>query len=193
MNTHAGQELATILASQPFHLMNEEDKPNAAGIPNLNHVLRPALAGTKKPFPAHPNWTCDVVFTLAGVRIWMESKYSQTHNGGNRPQWSFKDGNGSFRKHLGLLKSAHSSAIHDVVDRLPTLDRSGVTDRIAFLMVAFDSPRFPIDGAIQKFVQLGGLQAWEHDVVYTQPDPRDKAKLESARIQVLYWERPVIA
>ena len=55
---------------------------------------------------------------------------------------------------------ALADAIRDVRDRLPTLDGNSNPARIAFLMVAYDSPRLPIDGAIQRFVQLGRLASW---------------------------------
>jgi hypothetical protein len=193
MNTHTGRRLKAILVGQPLHLMYEEDKKSPYTATNLDPLLRLHLNGTKRAYPAKPRATCDVVFTLDYERIWMECKLVVTHNGGSRHEWRFEDPNINFEKHLGLRESKHHSAIRDIRDRLPTLDGTAHADRIGFLLVTFDSPRLPIDEAIQKFVQRGGLSSWIHDVILSQDDPRDKAKPESARIQILYWERPVRA
>ncbi len=192
MNSHSGPRLAGILAGRPFHLMYEEDKRGVAPVINLNPLLRGELAGRKAAYPAIPRGTCDVVFDLDGARTWMECKLVQTHNGGNKPHWRFEDRNPSYEKHLGLRPAEHDSAVRDVRDRLPTLDRSGVADRIAFLMVAYDSPRFAIDDGILRFIEIGGLVGWRHDLLLAYADPREAAAPEDARIRVFLWERDVI-
>jgi hypothetical protein len=191
MNTHAGPRIAEALKGQSLHLMYEESKKST--VTNLNPLLRLKLNGTKRRYPAKRGATCDVVFPLDGLRTWKECKLVVTHNGGSKPEWRYEDRNPNFEKHLGLREAEHDSALRDVLERLPSLDGSDHADLIGFLMVAFDSPRLPMDEAIQEFVRRGGLLSWEHDVILSQADPRDKAKPENARIRVHYWERPVRA
>jgi hypothetical protein len=182
--TTAGTRLKAILDGQPFDLMNEESKK--APVDNLNRLLRDKLHGFGKAYPTLARATCDVVFCLDDLRIWMETKLVHTHNGGNQEEWRFEDRNGNFSKYLRL-------AVRDVRDRLPTLDGHPETDRIAFLMVAYFSPRYPLDRHILTFEQKGGLRCWTREILIDQPDPRPRAQVERARISVLYWERATTA
>jgi hypothetical protein len=187
--TKAGAHLRSILQGQKFHLMYEESK--RAGVMNLNPLLRDRLHGCSRQYPLLPREKCDVVFSFDGDRIWMEVKLVQTHNGGNRANWQFHDRCCTFEKHLGLTESTHPSAVRDVRDRLPRLGVSGDADLLAFLMVAYDSPRFPIDAHLEAFVRIGDLATWNYDLLIEQDDPRPRAQLERCRISVHYWERPI--
>jgi hypothetical protein len=168
--------------------MYEESK-RAGDVKNLNPLLRDELRCTAAAYPTLSGVTCDVVFRIERQRIWMETKLVQTHYGGNQEKWRFEDRNPMFPKHLGLIETRHHSAVRDVRDRLSTLDGHRDADRVAFLMVAYHSPRYPIDEHIASFERIGHLAGWAREVLIDQPDPRPRAQVERARISVYYWER----
>lgn len=187
-STPLALRLREILAEEPFHVMYEESKQS--GRLNLNPLLRETLGGMSRGYPAIPRATCDVVFDHEGETVWMEVKLVQIHNGGDKPEWRFEQRNPSFEKHLGIRPANHHSALRDVRDRLPTLDGDPSAQRIAFLMVAYDSPRYPMDDAIAQFERLGDLGDWTPSVIYDAPDPRKRAQVEDVRIRIVLWERP---
>jgi hypothetical protein len=187
MQAKACEKLKAILASLPLHQVYEESKKS--GVTNLNPALRDALQGRSESYPGIRRAKCDVVFTVDNECIWLEVKLVQTHYGGSREEWRYEDSNPMVDKHLGLFESRHHSAVRDVRDRLPTLDDVQGVDRIAFLMVAYYSPRWPLQERLERFEQLGRLENWAKQILLEMVDPTPKAMTEQAMICAIYWER----
>jgi hypothetical protein len=146
--------------------------------------LNQLMGGNKRRYPMGTyTGECDVVFPTDSGETWVEVKHVYTYHSQLKPYVKNDPSNWLFHK-------SGCNALKDLTEKLPKLLNQPGVGAIGFLLVIFDSERFPFPTEL-----LDRLRAQAHPEARWreyQIEPWENPNIRDPRsfIRAHYWERP---
>ena len=145
------------------------------------------LGGGKRPYPSGSNYRgeCDIVCGPSSGQTWIEVKHGYTYHSQKNP---WEDNYAKLERWIFAEDSC--SAVRDLKTKLPALfDQPGIAS-VGFLLVLFDSERFPLpQDLVERLRHDANLRApWSEYIapIWVNPNIAEPRSF----IRSYYWDRP---